>query len=200
MAAHAFPQLTAEEYLSLERGSEQRHEFYGGVMYAMSGGSRSHALIIVNFGAELRNSLRTGPCSVTVSDLRVCVDPNRIYVYPDIVVACEPHEFLNDGKGDTLLNPSVVIEVLSPSTQSYDQGAKRHRYQTIASLHEYAVVWQTEARVEIYRRGPGADWTVSNYSGLNEVCEFRGLPTGPVRVSLADIYERVTFDPPAELA
>jgi Uma2 family endonuclease len=118
-----------------------------------------------------------------------------MYVYPDIVVACEPHQFLNDGMGDTLLNPSIIIEVLSPSTESYDQGAKRHRYQTIPSLQEYAVVWQTEPRVEIYRRGPGSDWTVSNYAGLGEVCEFRSLPVGPVSVAIADIYERVSFDP-----
>lgn len=196
MAAHVLPRITPEEYLVIERNTEERHEFYDGIMYAMSGGSRAHALIIAALVGELHNALRKGPCFVASSDLRVCVDPSRMYVYPDIVIACEPEHYLNDGKGDTLLNPSIVIEVLSPSTESYDQGAKRDRYQTIPSLEEYAVVWQSEPRVEVYRRGSGGDWSMSNYEGLGATCEFRCLPSGAVRVALADIYERVTFDPP----
>src|SRR5262249_9165559 len=146
MSAH--PQwLTPEQYLEIERAAEFRSEYYNGRMYAMSGGSLRHARIILNLGGELRAALKGGPCSATVSDLRLRVAPDGLYTYPDIVVCCgEPQ--LADGYSDMILNPTLIVEVLSPSTEAYDRGFKSAQYREIESLQEYGFVSQSEARVE----------------------------------------------------
>jgi len=196
MAAHAQPRMTPEEYLALDRAAETRSEYYDGVMYAMSGGSHRHALIIGNLNAELRSALKKSPCLTSPTELRVKVN-QRSYAYPDIVVVCDEPQYL-DGEIDTLLNPSLVIEVLSPSTERHDRGAKSVRYRKIESLKEYALVSQTEARVEIYRKQLSGDWLLSESVGRDAVCRFEGLKQEPVRLSLAEIYERVQFDADTE--
>jgi Uma2 family endonuclease len=119
MSAHAHPRLTEDEYLALDRSSEFKSEFYDGAMYAMSGGSYPHAKIIMNLGAALHRLLRERGCSVTASDVRVRVDPNS-YAYPDIAVVCGEPRFADNDK-DRLLNPTVLVEVLSPSTEAHDR-------------------------------------------------------------------------------
>jgi len=135
MSAQPQPRLTPEQYLEIERAAQFRSEYYNGRMYAMSGGTHMHALIIGNLARELGNSLKKRPYLVTTSDLRVLVQRGGLYTYPDIVVACGDPRY-EDNRLDTLLNPILLVEVLSPSTEAYDRGFKSRQYRTIESLQE----------------------------------------------------------------
>ena len=157
MSAQPQPRLTPEQYLEMERAAEFRHEFYNGRMYAMAGTSHRHALISGNLLGEFRVGLKNGPCLVTSSDLRVRTALDGLCTYPDIVIVCAEPKYV-DNQLDTLLNPVLIIEVLSPSTEAYDRGYKSAQYRTIESLQEYALVSQTEPHVEIFRRQPGEKW------------------------------------------
>jgi Uma2 family endonuclease len=190
MSAHPQPHLTPEQYLELDRASEFRNEYYNGRMYAMSGGTIPHATIIGNLGGELRAALKKRPCLVMTSDLRVRVSPDGLYTYPDIAVVCDEPKLL-DGRKDTLLNPALLVEVLSPSTEAYDRGFKSAQYRAIESLGEYALVSQSEPRVEVFRRQPGGHWLFSEFVGLDSMCEFASVS---VSVPLAEIYDKVAFD------
>lgn len=191
MSASPHPRLTEEEYLKIERAAEFKSEFYDGRMYAMSGGSYPHGQIILNLGSELRTASRGKPCSVTASDIRVRVSKRGSYTYPDVVVVCGPPKFADDQK-DTLLNPSLIVEVLSPSTEAHDRGLKFAQYRQIESLEEYGLVSQTEPRVEIFRRQPSGDWLLSESTGLDAVCRF---DSAGCQIALAEIYHQVTLDP-----
>lgn len=191
MAAQPQPRLTAAEYLERERAAEFRHEYYNGQMYAMSGGSLPHALIIANFAGELRAGLKKTPCRVMNSDLRVSVSPNGLYTYPDIVVVCASPQYF-EGQPDTLTNPVLLVEVLSPSTELMDRGLKALQYRSIASLQEYALVSQTDPRVEIFRRGK-SEWTLLDVAGLESQVELASVNC---RVPMAEIYDKVDFEAP----
>jgi Uma2 family endonuclease len=198
MSAHAQPRLTPEQYLELDRASEVRNEFYDGAMYAMSGGSRAHNLVVGNLQGLLWSALRGRLCASTPTDTRVQISASS-YVYPDVVIVCGPPQ-TKDSKVDVLLNPSIVIEVLSPSTERHDRGMKSALYRSIATLREYALVSQDEPRVEIFRRQPNGEWVLSESVGLESACAFQGVEGEPVRIPLREIYERVTFpDPEATL-
>src|ERR1700687_5113392 len=161
MSAHPQPRLTPEQYLERERAAQDvRSEYYNGRVYAMSGASYRHVMLISSLSHHLRNALGTSPCSVGTNDLRVRVSTDGLYTYPDVVVVCGEPRFV-DGLADTLLNPILIIEVLSPSTEAYDRGFKFAQYRTLESLQEYALVSQSEARVEIFRRQPSGDWLLS---------------------------------------
>lgn len=198
MAAQAQPRLTPEQYLELDRAAEFRNEYYDGVMYAMAGGSPHHSHIIGNLTREFGTILKRQPCLVMPSDSRVRLLPGRSYVYPDMVVACEPRQYADDQK-DILLNPSLVIEVLSPSTEAHDRGLKSAQYRAVSSLGEYALVSQTEPRVEIYRRQTEGQWLFSEFIGMEATAEFTTLPGGTVRIPLAEIYDKITFEALPEL-
>ena len=190
MTAHPQPRVTPEEYLELDRASDVRNEYYNGHMYAMSGGSVLHAIIIGNLTRETGNALRGRPCFVAPSDLRVRISPDGLYTYPDIVVVCGELKVL-DRRNDTVLNPILVIEVLSPSTEAYDRGLKSAQYRTLETLQEYALVSQSEARVEIFRRQSSGDWLLSEAVGLESACRFDSLDAS---VKLSEIYANVTFE------
>src|SRR5215211_3382177 len=143
--------LTPEEYLAVERRSEVRSEYLAGEVFAMVGASKRHNLIVSNLIRVLGNQLLDRPCNVYPSDMRVKVSRIGKYTYPDVVVACEEEEF-DDEERDTLLNPLVIIEVLSESTEAYDRGRKFEHYQYIESLTEYLLVSQEPYRVEQYVR------------------------------------------------
>jgi Uma2 family endonuclease len=196
MSAQSQPRLTPEEYLELDRASEFRNEYYNGRMYAMSGGTHPHAIIIGNLIFELKSALKKRPCIVTPSDVRVRVTESGLYTYPDVVVVCGEPKLL-DGRRDTLLNPALIIEVLSPSTERYDRGFKFAQYRTLESLQEYVLVSQTEPRVEMCRRQPNGDWLLSEAVGLEAACFFQSVECG---VALADVYDKVTFEPDEPLA
>jgi Uma2 family endonuclease len=189
MSAQAHPRLTEEEYLKIERVAEIRSEYYDGHMYAMSGGSLPHAVIIANLTGELYSALKKTPCTVMNSDMRVRISPSKFYTYPDIVVLCGPAKVADD-QNDTLLNPTLLIEVLSRSTERHDRGFKSLHYRQLESLQEYALVSQTEPRVEIFRRQPSGDWLLSESAGLDAVCRF---DSAGCRIALSEIYHRIEF-------
>jgi Uma2 family endonuclease len=188
MAAHAVPLLTLEQYLEIERVAENKSEFYNGRMYAMSGGTLRHSRIGNNLSYALTGVLKGRPCGVNSSDLRLRA--GQIHTYPDISIVCgEPK--LADNYKDILLNPTVVVEVLSPSTEAYDRGFKFAQYRQVESLQEYALVSQTEPRIEIFRRQPSGDWLLSEAVGMDKHCRFASVDC---TIALADVYDKVTFD------
>ena len=131
--------LTVAEYFALEEKAERRSEFYDGEMFAMAGASREHNAITRNLTAEFHNRLKEGPCQVFVADLRVKVDRTGLYTYPDLLIVCGPPEYAPENR-DTLVNPKVVIEVLSPSTERYDRTTKFRHYKQLPSVMEYVLV------------------------------------------------------------
>ncbi len=190
MSAQPQHRVTPEEYLAMERAAEFRSEYYDGVMYAMAGTSFVHGTIIWNLASELRNSLRNSSCRGVTSELRVRVPPERLYAYPDIVVVCGERRFADD-QADTLLNPTLIVEVLSKSTEAFDRGEKFAMYRRLASLQEYVLVSQNKAQVEVYRRQPGADqWVFSEKASLDASVRFESINC---EIRLAEIYRDVDF-------
>src|SRR5262249_32000266 len=143
--------VSPAEYLAAERRSETKHEYLRGVVYAMAGASREHNRITLNLGAEIRAQLKGSPFEAFVSDMRVLVEATGLYTYPDVAVVGGERPFL-DAEVDTLLNPNVLIEVLSPSTEAYDRGKKFAHYRRIPSLVEYVLVAQDRPLVERFTR------------------------------------------------
>ena len=189
MSALPKPKLTALQYLAIERRAEFKSEFFDGEMFAMAGASSRHVFIASNLGLRLANALLGGPCRVGLSDLRVLVDRTGLYTYPDIVVVCGPVEYAPNDP-DTLVNPTAIIEVLSPSTEKYDRGAKFRNYKRIESLMEYVLVAQDEPLCERYVRQSDGAWGVVAYEGLHESLIFTSIPA---TVPLAEIYSGVEF-------
>jgi len=181
---------TVEEYLAMERASEEKHEFLDGEIYLMSGASRNHNLIQGNAYASLHNQLQGRPCSPYPSDMRVKISDFGQYTYPDISVVCDPEQ-IEDAAQDTLLNPILLIEVLSPLTESYDRGKKFQHYRALDSLQEYVLIAQDQARIEHYLRQPSGEWLLSDAVGLEAVIE---LPSIGCTLTLAEVYEKVNFD------
>ena len=197
MSALLKPRLTETEYLAFERASEFRHEFYRGDIFAMAGASESHNVVAGNLFAQLHVKLQGQGCRPYSHDMRVKPKPSKSYVYPDIVVACPPLEFL-DEKKDTLLNPQVVIEVLSPSTEAYDRGAKFDLYREAPSLQQYVLVSQEARRAVSYvRQSDGVAWLMTPLDHPEASIEF---PSLSISVPLADIYRDVELNPPKEPA
>ena len=159
-------------------------------MFAMSGGSPTHALLANAIGSELRIGLKGKSCGVYGSDLKIRVSRGGLYAYPDVTLVCGELQFA-EGTTHVITNPAIVVEVLSPSTEAYDRGFKSAEYRKIASLREYAFISPTEPRVEIYGRKPSGELgEFSEYVGLDAVCRFHSLDC---TVSLADLYTGVTF-------
>src|SRR5436853_6974426 len=154
--------VSPDEYLRLECQAEYKSEYLNGEIFAMSGASRQHNLITVNIGAELNRQLRGKPCEAYMSDMRVKVRSNTFYTYPDVAVVCGEPQF-EDKEVDTLLNPTLLVEVLSQSTERYDRISKTSYYRTIDSLQEHLLVAQHEVRVEQYLRQPDGQWRPTNH-------------------------------------
>ena len=181
--------ITPQEYLALERKAHCKSEYLDGHIIAMSGASFKHSLIISNISGELHLQFKGRGCSVHTNDMRVRPNPRDSYFYPDVVVVCGEPQF-EDEAFDTLLNPIVIVEVLSPSTEAYDRGEKFRRYQQLASLKEYVLVSQDKVWVE-HHRLHGAQWILSHYRTLEEVLP---LPSIGCEVPLRDIYTRVILN------
>jgi Uma2 family endonuclease len=157
---------TPAEYLARERSSSEKHELVDGEIFAMAGASFVHNKIVGNLVRELGNALHHRPCDVTPSDLRVKVPATGLYTYPDVTVICGDALF-EDAAQDTLLNPTVLVEVLSESTEGYDRGKKFRNYRSIATLREYVLVAQDMVSVERYTRGDDGVWSLHE-SGAGE--------------------------------
>ncbi|XXT17920.1 Uma2 family endonuclease [Sorangium sp. So ce429] len=152
--------LSPEEYLALERASEQKHEYANGEIFAMSGCSREHSLLAGSVQRELGNALLERPCEVHTSDMRVKIPSTGRYVYPDASVVCGEPVF-EDAEVDTLMNPNVIVEVLSDSSEAYDRGDKFAQYRSVASITDYVLVSQKAVRIEHFHRQPDGRWLLS---------------------------------------
>lgn len=182
MGAAPFLHMTEAEYLAYDLSHEGRHEFVNGEVLAMAGGSEAHALATANVIVALAAALRGGPCRVYSNDLRVRVDETGLYAYPDVTVVCGRAE-LAPTNPPTLLNPRVVVEVLSDSTEAHDRGAKAAHFRRRASIEALVFVSTTEMRVEVYTRGEDGAWT------LREATEGEiGVPPLGVSLPLVEVY------------
>jgi Uma2 family endonuclease len=180
-----------EEYLARERVSESRHQYYQGEIFAMSGGNARHSRISINLVWRLSQRLDGGRCEVYDKDMRIKVNTSGLYTYPDASVVCGTAEF-EDDKRDTLLNPLVIFEVLSPSTADYDRGTKFQLYRGLSSLRDYVVVAQEQPYVEHHVKQPDGSWLLSEIRGLEESLPMEAIGC---TLPLSDIYHRVTFGP-----
>ncbi|HEX8422364.1 MAG TPA: Uma2 family endonuclease [Pyrinomonadaceae bacterium] len=180
--------LSPEEYLTLERRAEFKSEYVDGVMYAMAGGSERHNLIAANVIITLGAQLRDRPCRVYPSDLKVRVPNSRRFFYPDVSIVCGETQFADDER-DVVLNPFVVVEVLSESTAAFDRGKKFQSYQQIESLREYLLVSQDEYVVEHFLRQDDGHWLYTKAGGPDEAI---ALPTVKCQLALRDVYNKVT--------
>jgi Uma2 family endonuclease len=183
------PFLTPDEYLELERQAKTKSEYFNGEVFAMTGASVSHNQIVANVVSALNTQLKSRPCRVFASDMRVKVSLTGLYTYPDVVVVCGRLQ-LEDGQKDTLLNPMMLVEVLSPSTERYDRGAKFAHYQTLESLADYVLISQDETKVEHFARQPADKWLFSMYQGLEAVAP---LPSIDCALPLTEVYDKVEF-------
>ena len=184
------PHLTPEEYLEIERKAEYKSEYYGGEMFAMSGARRAHNLVAMNVGGVLYNQLRSRSCEAYPSDMRVRVSATCLYTYPDVVVVCGKPQFA-DNEMDTLVNPTVLVEVLSPSTEAYDRGRKFEHYRKIESLRQYLLVASERVSVELFTRQAGGQWLLSSAAGLEEELNLESIEC---RLRVGDIYEKVELE------
>ena len=181
--------LTPEQYLAMERKSEVKHEYDRGRIIAMAGASREHNLIALNVASAIHIGLRDRPCEAYAGDMRVRVEDGR-YVYPDVVVACGEPRF-EDGEVDTLLNPTLIVEVLSPSTEDRDLGRKLNQYKTIESLQEIVIINQDEVRIKLYTKREG-NWVPSELDDLAATLRLESIGCG---VPLREVYARVKASP-----
>jgi Uma2 family endonuclease len=189
MSTQSKSYLTPEQYLEIERKAEFKSEYYQGEMFAMAGASWAHSQIVANAVRELGNQLRGGPCQPVTSETRVCVTPAGLYTYPDVLVVCGEPQFV-DSKPDTLLNPTVIIEVLSESTEAYDRGRKFELYRPLKSLAEYVMISSLSVRSERYTRQADGNWIFCEKIGLEDTLDLKSIDC---HLRLADLYERVDF-------
>ena len=188
MAINPERKMYPAEYLAFERAqTDAKHEYLDGEITAMSGASLEHNLIAVNVLTALRTQMRGRPCNVFSGDMRVKVSATGLYTYPDISALCGERQ-LEDDTFDTLLNPSVIIEILSPSTEAYDRGVKFAHYQSIESLQVYALIAQDKRRIEIYRRQESDNWLYSAVEGLDAKVSLDAISC---ELTAADVYEGV---------
>lgn len=181
--------ITVAEYLAGEREGTIKHEYYEGQVFAQAGASPNHNRIAVRLINSLYSQLSGRGCEVYPSDMRIKVKRTGLYTYPDVTVTCGTEEF-EDDHGDTLINPLVIIEVLSPSTESYDRGKKFLHYQMIQSLQEYLLVAQDGTQIEHYVRQPDDQWL---YSLETEREGSVMLPSINCTLKLADVYKNIQF-------
>lgn len=190
MAKQPITRYTAAEYLVMERASNEKHEFAYGEIFAMTGASMDHGRIVANLARVIGNQLLDRPCDVITGDLLLCVDPQYRYTYPDIVVVCGEPKFL-DNQFDTLLNPDVIIEVLSDSTRSYDRGEKFEQYRSIPSFREYLVVEQSKVHVELHSKQPNGTWLMWETYKLEDAVRLGSVG---IEIQVSDIYRRTQFE------
>jgi Uma2 family endonuclease len=183
------PYITVEEYLALERAAEYKSEYYNGEIFAMAGAMEPHNLISNNISGELYVQLKPRPCRVYPSDMRLKVSASGLYTYPDVMVVCGEVQF-DDDVMDTILNPILIVEVLSKSTESYARGAKFEQYSKLSSLQEYLLVSQYRHRVEQFTKQGSGQWLLATYEKLDEVIN---LPSISCKLAIQDIYLKVKF-------
>jgi Uma2 family endonuclease len=179
------------EYYLLERDAAYKSDYYDGEIFAMAGGSSRHSLIVMNIGGELRQQLKGRPCAAYESNQRLKINATGLRVYPDVSVYCGPLEYdEHDPASETATNPTILFEVLSPSTEGYDRGFKAENYRRIASLRAYLLVSQDTAHVEIFERQADDSWMFRELKQSGAVIQ---LPWISASLPLAEIYDRIEF-------
>lgn len=189
MGAQELKHITQEEYLKFERSATEKHEYFQGEIFAMSGASFEHNIIFKNSYLELGTKLKGKKCQPYGSDLRIHIPKNSLYTYPDISIVCGNLESA-DNKFDTAINPSVIFEILSKSTESYDRNQKFDLYRDISSLQEYIMIHSEKIQVIKYLRNADNSWLMTNYVSLEDSFIIQAVD---VELKLADIYLDVKF-------
>lgn len=184
--------LTPEEYLMIERVAPYKSEYYSGEMFALAGANDNHNTIAGNIFAALHAFLKGKKCFVYQNDMRLGILSNDLYTYPDVMTICGRKQFLDENH-DTLLNPILIVEVLSPSTESYDRGDKFAHYRTISTLQEYVLIAQDKPHVEKFRRNEEGLWVLSEASGMEGTIELTSIK---YTLALLDVYAEVEFAQP----
>lgn len=183
---------TVANYLAAEELATEKHEFFEGRIEAMAGGTFEHSAITLNIGAELRNALKGKPCRAADSNMRIGTISGSDFVYPDVLVVCGPLVFHPaDTRRGTLLNPRLVVEVLSDSTEAYNRGRKFEFYRSIETFEEYVLVSQSALLVETFFR-TGGSWAIASFRGQEAIVRLRSLE---LSIAMKDIYDGVTFAP-----
>jgi Uma2 family endonuclease len=182
--------MTEAEYLAFEEKSEIKHEFVNGKVFAMTGAKWNHIAICANIGKLLNNQLDVNKCLAVSTELRLKVTAKKAYRYPDIMVVCGGPHFV-DKRKDTIDNPIVIAEILSPSTAVIDRNDKFHEYLQLASLQEYLIVSQNEPQIERYLRQESGEWLYKQVTGMDAILE---LPSIECKLALEDVYVQVLFD------
>lgn len=190
MQAVAYKRLTPEEYLARERQAEFKSEYFNGEAFAMAGASQKHNLIVGNLVRELGSQLKKSRCEVYPSDMRVRVKRTGLYTYPDVTVVCGKPEF-DDEYEDILLNPTLLVEVLSPSTEPYDRGKKFEHYRRITFLREYLLVAQDRCRVERFVKQPDGSWL---FFEIDDMAASIELASVEAVLFVAEIYDKVELE------
>ncbi len=183
--------ITQQEYLYIERKATNRSEYFAGEMFAMAGASRQHNRIVTNVVVGLDNQLKDRPCNVYSSDMRVKVSNTELYTYPDVVVTCGEEKFVDEHK-DNLLNPLLIVEVLSDSTEAYDRSKKFEHYRQIDSFFEYLLIAQNLCRVEQYFRQDNTQWLYTETRKLEDIVKLYSIDC---ELTLKKIYAKVQFRP-----
>jgi len=187
MSAQVQIYVSPQEYLASERQADYKSEYFNGEIFAMSGAGRRHNLIAGNVLAELHTQLKKRLCTIYPSDMRLKVSATGLYTYPDVTIVCAEAQF-DDSQQDTLLNPTVIVEVLSKSTEAYDRGEKFAHYRKLSSLAEYILIAQDKYHVEHYIRQPDNQWLLSEIDSLDDTLQ---LPSISCHLALTDIYDKV---------
>jgi Uma2 family endonuclease len=187
------PRHTIAQYIEHELNSEQKHEFHDGEILAMSGGSPAHALLAANIIRAVGNRLQGKPCRVYTSDLRVAVSATARFVYPDATVICGPAQIHpEDPARQTVTNPKVIVEVLSPKTEAYDRGDKFLHYRQIPSFQEYVLVSPYAPVIETFRRRDDGAWLFTAFAGPDASATLSSIE---VTIPLAEVFADVEFTP-----
>ena len=181
------PYNTPEEYLNRERSADFRSEYFGGEMFAMAGASANHNLIVLNAGAILREQLKRKPCRVYPSDLKLRIVATGLYTYPDLSVVCGEPQLESDG-GDVLLNPMVLVEVLSDSTEAYDRGKKFEHYRTIPSLKHYVLIAQDRHSIDCFSRKSDGIWSLTGCQTSTGIVELDAIEC---QLCAVEVYDKV---------
>ena len=177
---------TEKAYLEQERSSEIKHEYYRGEIFALPGVSRKHNLIVANLIGELRAQLKNTPCRIYASDMRLKIEKTGLFTYPDVMVVCGEERF-SDDRQDTLLNPEVIVEVLSDSTEGYDRGKKFEQYRKLVSLREYVLVSQNSEKIERFLKNESGYWVLTESDEENPRLRLESIPC---ELSHSEVYEK----------
>ena len=187
MVASHQPKLSPSDYLAVDRAAEFRHEYVDGLLIEMSGGTANHSFLIQAMGRELAIALRGRPCNVSVATLRLQIVRGSSYLYPDAMVICGGLQYAEEHK-DIIINPTVIVEVLSDSTERWDRAGKFAKYRLVPTLREYVLVSQDEMCIEWYTRRDGGEWIYRDATGPEAVCHLESLK---IDLLLAEVYSQI---------